>query len=277
MLGAAVRIGGTTRFLVIIGDPIAQVRSPAAFNTRLAESGDNRFMIPWHAPVAAFERVMAGLMGTANVDGIVVTYPFKERALAFADIVMPRAAQVSAVNAIRREADGRWTADMFDGLGLVRAVASLGQSVRDRSVIVLGAGGAGSAIAFALADAGASKISIYDIDTAKATVLASKLNAILPDARAAARGPELGGIDLLINATPVGLAANDPLPVQLSDLTHETTVIDIVIREGGTRLLNHARSLGCPNVDGAAMVDGQTAAILEFFRISTGPQTPAHY
>lgn len=269
MRGTAVRIEGNAKFLVIVGDPIAQVRSPSAFNARLVECEGNYFMIPWHAPEPAFERVMDGLMQTRNVEGIVVTYPFKERALAFADIVARRAAQVGAVNAIRREADGHWTADMFDGLGLLRAVADLGQSVRGRSVKLLGAGGAGSAIAFALADAGASKISIHDIDAAKATALASKVNATLSAARASAHGPELGDSDLLINATPVGLAAGDSLPVQLPGLTCATTVVDIVIREGGTCLLDYARKLGCPNAGGAAMVDGQVEAILQFFRIRT--------
>ena len=261
-------IDGATRLLVIIGDPIAQVRSPLALNRRLASLGHNQVMLPWHAPADAFAPVMTGLMQTRNLDGIVVTYPFKEKALAFADRIAPRAAQVGAANAIRREADGRWTADMFDGVGLVQAVASLGEDVSGRGVKLLGAGGAGSAIAFALAASGASELSIYDVDPVRAASLADKVGKASPACRTASGGPELGAATLLVNATPVGLRADDPLPVPLDELTRATTVIDIVTRQAGTRLLEHARARGCPHVGGAAMVEGQLEALLEFFGLA---------
>ncbi len=263
------RIDGSTRFLVIVGDPIAQVRSPVAFNARLLERGCNQRMIPWHAPAAAFEQVMLGLMATRNLDGIVITYPFKERALAFATTVSRQAAQVGAANALRREADGRWTADMFDGVGLVRALADARRDAHGRSVKLLGAGGAGRAIAFALADAGASRISIHDLDAAKAAVLAANLRAAVPTAEVTAAGPELDGAEILINATSVGLAASDALPVPLLDLTSATTVVDIVMKLDGTPLLNYARRQGCPVIAGAAMVEAQVETMLEFLRVGT--------
>lgn len=261
-------IDGATRLLVIIGDPIAQVRSPVAFNGRLAELGLNHVLVPCHAPAGAFAQVMAGLMQTRNLDGIVVTYPFKDKALALADTVAPRAAQVGATNAMRREPDGRWTADMFDGIGLVRAAARLGDVVRGRAVKLLGAGGAGRAIAFGLAEAGAREISIYDLDSSKAAAVAAAVSRDFPMCRTAAGGPELGGATLLINATPVGLGADDAPPVPLGELTPAMAVIDIVTRPEGTRLLEHARELGCAHIAGAAMVDGQREALLEFFRLT---------
>jgi shikimate dehydrogenase len=273
MQPGATRIDGATRLLVIVGDPIEQVRSPITFNQRLAEIGSRHVMLPWHAPEAAFAPVIAGLLKTGNLDGIVVTYPFKAQALAWVDTVAPRAALVGATNAIRREADGRWTADMFDGVGLVRAVASIGESVAGRSIKLLGAGGAGSAIAFALADAGARSLSIHDLDTAKAARLAAKVTAHTHGCQAISDGPALGDVSLLINATPVGLAADDPTPVPVTELTAATTVIDIVTRPGGTRLLGQARAIGCPHTGGAAMVEGQRDAMLEFFGLATPPGT----
>lgn len=258
-------ISGATKLLVIIGDPIAQVRSPVAFNARFAASGQDAVLVPWHAPEVDFGPVMTGLMRTSNLAGIIVTYPFKQRALDLAASVATRAAQVGATNALRREPDGRWTADMFDGVGLVRGVHGLGQSLAGRCVLLLGAGGAGGAIAFALAAAGVARLSIYDTDDGRASSLAERVGRACPDCDVRATGPSLDGADLLINATPVGLAPDDPMPIALPTLSSETTVIDIVTRPEGTRLLEFARAKGCPHAGGNVMVDGQIEALTEFF------------
>lgn len=271
----AVAIDGATRILAIVGDPIVQAKSPLLYNPRIARAGRNAVLVPWHAPEAHFDAVMAGLMRTGNVDGIVVTFPFKQRAMALADRHGRMAGLVGALNALRREADGSWTGDMFDGIGLVRAVAATGATVAGRRVKLLGAGGAGSAIAYALADAGAASLSIVDRDGARAAATAAGVTARFPSCAAAAGGPELGrpelgGADLLVNATTVGLSAGDGLPVPLPDLSPATLVVDIVPRTGGTALLAFARDRGCPHVAGAAMVEGQADAVLEFFGISAG-------
>ncbi|MDE2006181.1 MAG: shikimate dehydrogenase, partial [Rhodospirillales bacterium] len=110
-------ISGRTRLFGIVGDPIAQVGSPGAFNPRIAALGADAVLVPLHVPAASFETAMAGLMRLGNLDGLLVTVPFKQRALPLADRVCPVAALVGAANALRRDADGRWTADMFDGVG----------------------------------------------------------------------------------------------------------------------------------------------------------------
>lgn len=264
-------IDGSTRLLVIVGDPIDQVKSPMTFTTKLRERRRNHVMIPWHVRPDAFVPVMTGLMLTSNLDGIVVTYPYKERALALVGKVGPRAAQVGAANALRREPDGRWSADMFDGVGLLSAIASLGQDVRGRGVKLLGAGGAGSAIAFAVAEAGAAALSIYDIDAARAARLARNVAAAAPGCTVEAGDDRLGEATILINATPVGLRESDPMPARLEDLTDATTVVDIITRQGGTRLLAHAKARGCLHTGGTAMAEGQVEALLDFFRVSGGP------
>jgi shikimate dehydrogenase len=256
-------IDGSTRLLVIVGDPIAHVRSPAIYNALLGAAGCNAVLVPWHAPADAVRPVMAGLMHTGNLAGIIVTHPFKTLALTLAHAVGPMAERVGAANVLRREADGRWSAEMFDGLGLVRAVAALGQRVVGRRVKLVGAGGAGSAIAHALAEAGAAALSIVDLDRGRAARLAQDIAASYAQCAVAAGDEALGNADLLINATPVGLTPGDGLPLPLPMLCAQTTVIDIVPR-GETALLALARERTCPHAGGAAMVEGQAKAVLDF-------------
>jgi len=107
MVSKVDRIDGSATFLVIHGDPIAQVRFPIAFNARLRARGCNQRMIPWHAPLHAFNQFIPGLTTARNHDGIVITYPFQARVLAFATSVSRHAVEVGAASALRREADGR--------------------------------------------------------------------------------------------------------------------------------------------------------------------------
>lgn len=257
-------VDGATRLLAIVGDPIAHVKSPLFYNARLAAAGVNAVLVPWHAREKDFDSVMRGLLATANIDGIVITYPFKQRAMAFAVRLEPMAERVGAINAMRREKDGSWTGGMFDGLGLLQAVRGLGRSTSGARIKLLGAGGAGSAIAHALADSGAASISVHDAAGEKAASLVSTLAKMYPNCRIKASGPGLGDIDVLINATPIGLSPDDGLPVLMADLKGDVAVIDIVPR-ASTPLLRFAEELGCAHIGGAAMVEGQSDIVLGFF------------
>lgn len=257
-------IDGATRIYAIVGDPIAHARSPLVYNPRIAKAGRNAVLVPWHVPAANFEVAMQGLRQTANVDGIIFTFPFKQRALALADDVGVRARQVGATNVLRRESDGRWTADMFDGVGLVRAAAAVGTALRGQRAWLIGAGGAGSAIGFALADAGAATLHVTDLDQRRTGRVTGAIAAAYPACTVATTAPSLDDISILINATPVGLDGGDKLPVELSSLPGHLTVVDIVPRREPTRLLALARACGCSTIAGSAMVEGQADAVLDF-------------
>jgi shikimate dehydrogenase len=257
-------IDGATRIYAIVGDPIAHARSPLIYNPRIEKAGRNAVLIPWHVPAAAFDAAMRGLQQAANVDGIIFTFPFKQRALALADEVGVRARQVGATNVLRRDAGSRWTADMFDGVGLVRAVASAGKTVSQQHIWLIGAGGAGSAIAFALADAGAAVLHVTDLDGARARATAQAVATTYPACRVATDEPELDTISILINATPVGLDNQDAMPVSATSLPAHLTVVDIVPRRDGTKLLTLAGASGCTTIAGGAMVEGQADAVLDF-------------
>lgn len=261
------RITGRTRLLGIVGDPIAQVGSPAICNPLIAASGTDAVLLPLHVPQAHFETAMRGLMQLANLDGLILTVPFKQRVLPLADTVLPTASLVGAANTLRRETDGTWSADMFDGAGLLHALAGLGLSARGAAVLLLGAGGAERAIAVALARAGAARLGIHDLEPARAAAVAALARQAAPGCAAAAAEPIARGYDVVINATPVGMRPDNGLPAPLGPLAGVAGVIDIVTDPPITTLLAAARQAGCRAAGGKAMIAGQARALLDFFRI----------
>ncbi|MFM7343365.1 MAG: hypothetical protein ACKO3Q_11945, partial [Betaproteobacteria bacterium] len=101
-------IKGRTRMFGIVGDPIAQVRSPEMITWELQRRGVDAVLVPLHVPEAQFEALMPALMRLANFGGFVLTIPFKSRALAFADLLGLQAQVLGGLNLLVRRADGRW-------------------------------------------------------------------------------------------------------------------------------------------------------------------------
>jgi shikimate dehydrogenase len=257
-------VDGATRLFCIIGDPVAQTGSPRVFSARFRAAGRNAILVPFHVPGAAFENAVRGIMALGNLDGIIVTVPYKARMLAFADRILPTGRAVGAVNALRREADGTWTGDMFDGRGMLRALTSRGHQVAGRAVVLIGTGGAGSAIACALAEAGVASITLCDIDQGKARALAARIAAIAPGCTLRIGPATTEGIDILVNASPVGMKPDDSLPATLGTLPPQVAVADVVLKDD-TPLLRHARACGCATVRGEEMMLGQVDEMLAFF------------
>jgi shikimate dehydrogenase len=258
-------ISGTTRVLVIVGDPIDKVRSPETFARRFEANGHDAILIPVHVTAADLAAAVDGLKRWRNLAGIVVTMPHKEAMLGFADEVFETGRLVGAVNALRPVAGGRWEADMFDGHGFVGGLEAQGQSARGRHVALLGAGGAGAAIAVGLARAGAASIAIHDLDAAKAERLAATLRRAFPDVGTSIAPPDLARDDLLVNATPLGMNAGDPLPFDLSKLRPGTIVGDVTTKPDTPPIIAEAERRGAPAVRGRDMHEGQLRALGAFF------------
>jgi len=153
---------------------------------------------------------------------------------------------------------------MFDGRGMVRAIAAHGHAVAGRNAMLIGAGGAGSAIACALAEAGAASITICDVDERKARALAARAAAVAPTCAVRVGPATTDGIDLLVNASPVGMKPGDGLPAPLGKLAPDVIVADVVLADE-TPLLRHARACDCPVVRGQEMMLGQVDEMLAFF------------
>jgi shikimate dehydrogenase len=261
-------ITGETRLFVIVGHPVAQVKAPMAFNPLFRAAGRNAVMVPIEVAPERLDATIAGLKAIANLDGIVVTVPHKARMAELVDDVLPTGRMVGAINAARRERDGRWTGDMFDGRGSVHGLRAAGIEPKGRKILLVGAGGAGGAVAFAMAEAGAARLTICDIEAAKARRVIEGVRQAYPAAQVEA-GPAApdAGHDTVINATPLGMAPSDPLPVDPATITPAMLVVDVIMKPDVTPLLKAAEARGCRTVLGRHMLDGQVPAVAAFFGI----------
>ena len=149
---------GATRVHIIVGDPIAQVKSPFGVTQAFEQHGKDAVCIPAQVRTQDLKQWFEGVSLARNVDGIIVTVPHKFDCHALCATSSPRAEFLGAVNTMRRNQDGSWHGDMFDGLGYVKAIESKGFALPGKKALLVGAGGAGSAIAHSLVLAGVQEL-----------------------------------------------------------------------------------------------------------------------
>ena len=258
-------ITGKTRLLAIVGDPIDKVRSPESFCGLFELNGCDAIMIPVHVAPSDLAAVVAGLKRTRNLDGIVATMPHKSACLALVDEVLETGRLVGAVNALRPRPDGRWEADMFDGRGFVAGLRAHGHEPAGKRVALIGAGGAGSAIAVSLCQAGIASVAVHELDRARGEQLATTLRSAFPSVAARVGAPDLVDADVLINATPLGMQLHDPLPWDLAGLRPGTIVGDVTTKPEVTPFIEAARAKGAATVTGRDMYEGQVRELGAFF------------
>ncbi len=258
-------ISGRSALYAIAGDPIAQVGSPARFNRLWAERGHDGVMVPLKIAAGDLAESFAGLRLIGNLRGLVLTIPHKIPMAGLVDDLAPNGRLVGAVNAVRPQADGRWTGDMFDGRGCTAAARAAGHRLAGRSVLQIGAGGVGRAIAFAFAEAGIERLSVTDLAPERAADLADRVARAFPRVRAEAGMATLDGHDIVVNASPLGMRASDPPPVPADAVTAGMLAVDVVLSDAPTPFLAAAAARGAATQDGYAMLEAQVALIAEFF------------
>ncbi|MGV4988436.1 shikimate dehydrogenase family protein [Streptomyces sp. NRAIS4] len=258
-------IRGTTRLYAVLGDPVAQVQAPALMNPVLAELGRDAVVVPVHARPQHLETVVRGLQRMENLDGMFVTVPHKVAVRRLADRCATTVDIVGSANVLRREPDGSWLAENFDGSGFVAGLVKAGHTPEGRRAALVGAGGAGSAIAAALLAAGVDRLCLYDTDTVKLTELAARLDGHWPGRVHTLSGPHLSDTDIAVNATPLGLRADDPLPFPPAALPPGCVVADIIMKPRETRLLREAAARGHRIHHGIHMLEGQLNSYRDFF------------
>jgi shikimate dehydrogenase len=257
------QINGATRLFPIIGDPVRYVESPKRLTHTFAERGHNGVCVPIEVAEAHLGVVMDGLAASGNVDGILVTMPHKHAAFAYCATSSERARLLGVVSVMRRNRDGSWHGDMLDGLAFVKAQTDHGAQIDGARALLVGAGGAGSAIAIALLDAGVQEILVYDADPSR---VARLLNLIADDSdgRVKSGAPDPRGCDLLFNATSLGMEDDDPLPVQANLLDRSMFVGDVIAGHGLTPFIEAAQEAGCSTADGGDMVEAVQDLMADF-------------
>ena len=262
---AFLSVTGETRLYVVIGDPIRQVRSTQLYNKMATERGRDVVFVPLQFSEADFDAGIRGMRAFKNLAGIIATIPHKPKLLPVTDVVQERARIVGAVNSIRIEEDGSWVGDIFDGVGYVNGLKSEGIDPRGKSVLLIGAGGAGAACAVELAQAGVSRLRIAELDKARLEALLASLHGAFPglDVAAGEAAPE--GFDIVANATPVGMRADDPFPLDPDRLHPSQIVSEMIMKPNVTRFLEAASARGCRTQIGYHALVGQANATLSFF------------
>jgi shikimate dehydrogenase len=256
-------LSGETRLFPIIGDPIVFVKIPPRLTADFAARGHNGICVPMQVPEADLEVAMRGLARTLNVDGVLVTMPHKNAAFSYCATSSECAKLLGVVSVIRRNADGTWHGDMFDGLAFLKAQKDQGARPEGARVLLVGAGGAGSAIAIAFLEEGVRELVIHDSDPSRTAKLVELLSG-LGRGRVTVGPPDPTGCDMVCNATPMGMNAGDPLPVAAHLLKSSMFVGDVIAGHGVTPLLQAARAAGCKTANGVQMVEAVREIMLEF-------------
>lgn len=263
-----VEITGHTRVFAILGDPIAQVKTPQVLHPEFARHGFDGVVVPMQVAPENLATLVAGLKGLKNFGGMIVTVPHKTAIVALCDEVAPHAALIGAANCIRREADGRLVATMLDGLGYVAGMRRHGIEPKGKSLYLAGAGGAANAIAFAFAEAGITRLTIANRTRARSDDLARRLATLRPDLPVSTEPASPAGHDLVINATSLGMKEGDAPPLDFAALTADQIVGEVIMAPEMTPLLIAAKAKGCRIHLGKPMLEAQIDLFLQHLRVT---------
>jgi shikimate dehydrogenase len=262
-------ITGKTAMLLMLADPVEHIRGSLVINGSFDKLGVDAAIVPLHVKPADLGVVVQSVRSMRNVVGLGMTVPHKIAVIPHLDEVTDVARRLGAVNFIRCNADRTLTGTNTDGAGFVAGLVANGFSVSGRKAIVVGAGGVARAIAFALADAGLAELVLANRSIDRAEALAADVSAAVPCCKIRvcdAYSPDAAsGMDLVVNATTVGMNAGDPLPLDITGIASGATAAEVVINPAMTPLLVAAVGRGCTTVSGAEMLKPQPRLVAEFF------------
>ncbi|MDM9625153.1 shikimate dehydrogenase [Rhizobium sp. S152] len=262
-------ISGTTRIIAHLGYPTETFKSPLIYNPYFEKHGIDAVVVPMGCRAEDFPDFLRLVFRLSNIHGALITMPHKVTTMGLLEELSTRAQAAGACNAIRLDEDGRLIGDMFDGEGFVRGVLRKGRQVAGADVLVVGSGGVGSAIAASLAAADVRRIAVFDANTEAMNGLTGRLRQHYPDVEVTAGSRDPEGFDIVVNATPLGMKSDDPLPIDVSRLSPSTFVGEVVMKQEITPFLEVARSHGCDFQVGTDMLFEQIPAYLEFFGFPT--------
>jgi shikimate dehydrogenase len=263
------RIDGNTELIAHIGFPTHSFKAPLIYNPWFESIKSNTLVVPMACDADGFPSFLQAVFSLQNIRGALITMPHKVSILSFLDELSPTARIAGACNAVKKLPNGRLVGDMFDGEGFVRGILRKGLSLLGGRALVVGCGGVGSAIAASLAAHGITQLGLYDERSQSAQQLAQRLAEHYPQLAIILGTKNPNGFELLVNASPLGMEANDPLPFDTSELKATQFVGEVVMARTMTPLLRQAQAKGCTFQVGTDMLFEQIPAYLEFFGLPT--------
>ena len=268
-------ITGKTNVVGIIGDPVEHSLSPPMHNAAFKHLKMDYVYVPYHVKKGMLNDAIAGAK-SLNIKGLNVTIPHKTRVIKHLDALDKSAELIGAVNTIKFDEDYAKGYNT-DGIGAVKAIEEV-SSVKNKKVIILGAGGAARAISFQILMDGAESVVIANRTVANAEQLQKDLvEKLSADVKSIDLGEklknELSNADILINTTPIGMYPNvNQEPLVKAELMHENLVVkDCVYNPLQTGLIKEAEKCNAKVVSGLKMLIYQG---IESFRIWTGVTPP---
>ncbi|MBL8311854.1 MAG: shikimate dehydrogenase [Burkholderiales bacterium] len=262
-------ITGNTELIAHIGYPTHSFKAPMIYNPYFDSIGVNACVVPMGCKPEDFPAFLRALFSVTNIRGALITMPHKVAVVDLLERVTPTVAVAGSCNAVRIGADGKLEGDMFDGEGFVRGVKRKGIAVSGASVLVVGCGGVGSAIAASFAAAGVSRLALFDVNTESMLALAARLRQHYPAIEVLTGSNDPAGFNIVLNATPMGMNPGDPLPMDVSRIASSTFVGEVVMRAETTAFLAAAQARGCQVQVGTDMLFEQIPAYLEYFGFPT--------
>lgn len=262
-------IDGETRVVVIIADPISQVKSPTLFNAYFHRHEINAVLIPAHVEPTKLAMALDGMRSLGNLAGVVITVPHKIPAAKLAARLSQRASATGAVNCLRVGDDGQWEGDNFDGAGFVKGLKQQGHAIDGTRVLLVGAaGGAGSALAYALCEAGIARLDVHDVASDAILSLKQKLQSRFWGVELASTEPIARPEHrLVINASPIGMRATDACPIDISGAAADALIADLIMKPERTGLLALAERQGLRTHAGRFLLESSVEEVANFFRL----------
>ena len=260
------KVTGKTKITGLFGYPVEHTLSPAMHNAAFEHLGMDYCYLPFLVHPGSLGKAVEAVKAL-SMTGVNVTIPHKEAVIPFLDEVNEEASFIGAVNTIVNR-EGRLTGYNTDGRGFMRSLDENGIGVAGKKVLVVGAGGASRAIGYYLSEK-AEGLFIHDIDGEKLDKLTSDLSRIRGNITALRKAEDPRQFNIIINATPLGLRKEDPSPIDLSAVTSDQTVCDLIYKK--TALLDNASKKGCRTMDGLGMLLWQGVLAFELWTSVTPP------
>lgn len=265
------QINGKTQVIVLMAWPATHVRSPEFFNAMCCARDINAVLVPWAVPPERLAHAWEGLRYVDNLAGIILTMPHKQTAAQLCDALEGDAAFLKVVNTVRRNTNGTYTGRMYDGIGFVEGMLAKGIELAGKRVLLLGAGGAATAIALALARQQIGTLTIANRSGDKASRLAEIVTGKVADAIVQIGSADPTGHDIIINATSLGLKPEDPLPCDVSRVKPGMVIADVIMQPAVTPLLVAAAERGAHIHEGEHMVVPQLELFERFLLNQSSP------